>query len=515
MLLSPGIPWEATKRYPRLNDPMLLQRQAPALRPLTTAHLAQTMTLLELSAVELRQKIDAALASNPALELVDARRCPSCRRPLPGSAPCPFCSQPHNLSADRPIVFVSSREEFYSPGRLVSSGSSGPDEYLEDHYETASSTEDLPQFVLRQIAPELDPADRPLAAHLLTSLDEDGLLTIPLAEVARYHHVPFSRVQAVLRLIQRAEPVGVASPSPQEALLIQLEVLAETRPVPPLAARAIQEGMDLISRRRFPELGRKLGVSSAQAREIARFISDNLNPFPGRAHWGDLASGRTSRVESEFRPYTTPDVIISRLTQAEDSPLVVEVALPLPGILRVNPLYRQAVQQAPENKSEQWQADLEQANLLVKCIQQRNHTIVRLMERLSIIQRQFILHGEAYLQPLTRAILAKELDVHESTISRAVSAKSVQLPNGHIVPLAMFFDRSLHIRTALKKIVSQEKRPLSDTEIGEILAEQGYSIARRTVAKYRAMEGILPAHLRKTAYAVRLDKNLASRTSHS
>jgi RNA polymerase sigma-54 factor len=258
-----------------------------------------------------------------------------------------------------------------------------------------------------------------------------------------------------------------------------------------------------------------LGIPTAQAREIARFISDNLNPFPGRAHWGDLASGRGSRVESEYRPYTTPDVIISLLMQSEDSPLVVEIALPMAGILRVNPLFREAVQHAPESKTEQWQADLEQANLLVKCIQQRNHTIVRLMQRLSVLQREFILHGEACLQPLTRAILAKELDVHESTISRAVSAKSVQLPNGHIVPLSMFFDRSLHIRTALKKIVSQEKQPLSDTQIGEILARQGYPIARRTVAKYRAMEGILPAHLRKPAYAALLDKNLASRAPYS
>jgi RNA polymerase sigma-54 factor len=183
---------------------------------------------------------------------------------------------------------------------------------------------------------------------------------------------------------------------------------------------------------------------------------------------------------------------------------VVEVALPLGGLLRVNPLFREALQQAPPEKVEGWQADLEQATLLVKCIQQRNHTIVRLMQRLAILQRGFILHGEAHLQPLTRATLAVELEVHESTISRAVSAKSVQLPNGHIIPLAQFFDRSLHIRTALKIIVAQETRPLSDMQIGALLAGQGYPVARRTVAKYRAMEGILPAHLRRPAYNVLL-----------
>jgi RNA polymerase sigma-54 factor len=226
-----------------------------------------------------------------------------------------------------------------------------------------------------------------------------------------------------------------------------------------------------------------------------------------------VASGRngTGANPNTPRPYGIPDIIISRLVDGEDSSLVVEVAMPLGGILRVNPLFREALQQAPEAKSEQWQADLEQAALLVKCIQQRNHTIVRLMQRLSVLQREFILHGEAHLLPVTRASLADELEVHESTISRAVSAKSVQLPNGHIVPLAMFFDRSLHIRTALKKIVAEEIQPLSDTEIRQMLAGQGYPVARRTVAKYRAMEGILPAHLRHPAFVpVAMVKSQAS-----
>jgi RNA polymerase sigma-54 factor len=122
--------------------------------------------------------------------------------------------------------------------------------------------------------------------------------------------------------------------------------------------------------------------------------------------------------------------------------------------------------------------------------------MIRLMQRLSVLQRAFILYGDSHLRPLTRAELAKELDVHESTISRAVSGKAVQLPNRKIVPLDMFFDRSLHIRAALKLIINQEANPLSDTQIASLLSHQGYPVARRTVAKYRSMEGILPAHLR-------------------
>jgi len=467
---------------------MIIQSQSTSLRPLTTAHLATTMTLMGLTAAELRQKIEAELASNPALELVEERHCPTCRRPLANSGPCPVCSRPLDLTANDPIVFVSPREDFFT-----SKGSSPVEDYSGDEY--TADVEDLATYVLRQIAPELNPEDRPVAAHILTSLDEDGLLRLPLVEIARYHHVLISRVQAVLALIQRADPVGVGSPSPQEALLVQLDVLSETGSIPALAAQAVQQGMDFLSRHQYLELGRLLGVTTAQARLIAQFISENLNPYPARAHWGNIrqVAGRAPDV------YHNPDVIISLLNDDPEAALVVEVISPLAGKLRINPLFRQALTQAPEDKSEQWQSDLEHASLLIKCLQQRNHTIVRLMQRLSSIQRSFILHGDAYLAPVTRASLAVELQVHESTISRAVSGKAVQLPSGRIVPLSRLFDRSLHIRTELRQIVSQESRPLTDTQIASLLKKKGYPVARRTVAKYRAMEGILPAHLRHQA----------------
>jgi RNA polymerase sigma-54 factor len=468
---------------------MLLQRQAPSLRPLTTAHLAQTMSLLELTSVELLEKIEAELAVNPALELVEERRCPTCRRTLIGRSTCPVCSRPNDLLPDQPIVFVSSRQDFYT----YTGSSQG--EAVEDAYSQAPEEETLAAFVLRQIAPELRAEDRPLAAHILTSLDEDGLLAVPLLEIARYHHVPLSRVESVLHLIQRAEPVGVGSPSPQEALLVQLEVLSETHSVPPLAKNVIREGWELLYRRRYIELGRLLGVSTQRAREIARFIGENLNPYPARAHWGEAGSSSSS-AETRRNTYYYPDVIISPVNDAETQQLVVEIAMPLAGTLRLNPLFKEALQEAPTEKSEQWRGDMEKAMLLVKCIQQRNHTMVRLMSQLVQVQRDFILKGNAYLQPLTRAAIAAQLEVHESTISRAVSGKTVQLPNSHIIPMALFFDRSLHIRTALLRLIEQETHPLSDQEIGVALAEQGFSVARRTVAKYRSIEGILPAHLR-------------------
>jgi RNA polymerase sigma-54 factor len=348
----------------------------------------------------------------------------------------------------------------------------------------------LAGYVLRQIAGELDAKEQEIAAHILTSLDEDGLLTIPLLEVARFHHVTVSEVETVASVIAHADPVGVGASSTSDALLIQLDVLGELVPNADLCRRAIREGMGALSKKQYAELGHILGVSKVKAQQVAEFITANLNPFPARAHWGSL---RTPNADAPAA-YQKPDIIVK---QQEDKRLMVEVTWPLRGILRVNPLFQQALREAPEEKAEQWKVDMEQANLLIKCLAQRNQTIVRLMQVLAVIQRQFILGGDAHLRPFTRATIAEELGVHESTVSRAVAGKSVELPSGKIVPLAQFFDRSLHIRTALKKIVKDEPKPMSDTKLARMLAKQGYQVARRTVAKYRTMEGILPAHLRK------------------
>ncbi len=475
---------------------MLLQSQRPLLRPQTTAHLAQTMALLELTTVELRQKVEAELARNPALELIEELRCPTCHKVLHNHQPCPTCANTLQGSPDQPIVYLSCHEDFFTkPG-----ASSSEDDLPDDN--SAPNREALPAYILRQIGPELAVDDRIIAVHILTSLDEDGLLTIKPIEVALYYHVPLSRVESVIKLIQHADPLGVGSSTPKDALLVQLEVLKENRKVPPLAERAIQAGIELLSPHHLPELARHLDIPVGQAREITRFISDNLNPFPARAHWGELPSSDSS--QGQENTYHFPDIIISRISDDENSGLVVEIAMPFYGTLRVNPLFREALQLAPSDKAELWQEDLEQATLLVKCLQQRNHTIVRLMQRLVVIQRDFILNGDAYLKPITRADMAEELEVHESTMSRAVSDKAVQLPNRRIVPLSMFFDRSLHVRTALKNIIDQESDSLSDSQIAVLLSDMGFPVARRTVAKYRSIEGILPAHLRNHAYKTHL-----------
>jgi RNA polymerase sigma-54 factor len=172
--------------------------------------------------------------------------------------------------------------------------------------------------------------------------------------------------------------------------------------------------------------------------------------------------------------------------------------MPLRGTLHINPLFNRITKDIPDESLDKWKKDLENANLLIKCIQQRNNTMQRLMSYLANFQRNFILKGDHHLRPTTRAAISRILEVHESTISRAVSGKCMQLPSGRIIPISMLFDRSLPIRAHLKDLIRSEKHPYTDSQLVTMLADKGYTIARRTVAKYRTMEGILPAHLRKT-----------------
>ncbi|MHC1740944.1 MAG: RNA polymerase sigma-54 factor [Anaerolineaceae bacterium] len=465
----------------------MFQFQVPSSRPMTTAHLAQTMALLTLTTDELNEKIESELASNPALEVVEERRCPKCHRLLTEHGACPVCSLPSNISSEEPVVFLSPRDEFIPKKDYIDT------EVDEEPYAPVET--ELPTYVLRQIAPDLQPDERSLAAFMLTHLDEDGFLTTTLLDIAQYCHVTVEKVRRVQQLIQRADPVGVGSLDTREALMVQLDVLAEVGSVPSLAKQIVSECMDLLSHHQYVEIAHKFAVSQKQVAATAQFISENLNPFPGRSHWGDMRQPGSDTTEV----YHRPDIIINFLNEDPEKPLVVEIIMPISGTLQVNPLFKQAVQEADSSTKEELKGDLDKASLFVKCLQQRNHTMERLLSRVVSLQRDFILHGEKYLQPVTRAQISKELEVHESTISRAVANKAVQLPNKKIIPLSVFFDRSLNIRTVLKEIIGQESAPLSDSDLVELLSEQGYNVARRTVAKYRSIEGILPAHLRKVA----------------
>ncbi len=469
----------------------MLQYQGQNQAPLTTAHLAQTMSLLVLSNQELRDEVIKALAENPALELLDERVCPTCRRRLAHPGPCPICSQ--RYADDGPIVFMSPRDS-YRPSHATTWQEEPPDR-------EPAAPEDLSIHILQQLASELEEDDRPLAAYVLASLDEDGFLQDAPAMIARLTRCSLAQVQRVLDKIAHSDPPGLATEGPRQALLAQLDVAGES-PRVALAREMLTSAFSLLGRRDFDAIAEQFDVSVSQAKQAATFIQEHLNPYPARSFW---ANHRQASSNADPNVYHEPDIQISQNTSQSDGPLVVEIFAPVSGWLRVNPIFRKALAEQKDNDvPEAWAEHLEKASLFVKCIQQRNNTMRRMMKILVKAQRDFILEGDRQLQSMTRAEIAEELGVHESTVSRAVSSKSVALPDGRIIPMSKFFDRSLPARDCIKEIVRNERQALTDDEIAERLERYGVHIARRTVAKYRSMEGILPARLRhqKKARAV-------------
>jgi RNA polymerase sigma-54 factor len=463
---------------------MLTHQPIHDLRPQTTAHLAQTMSFLQLATSELEATLLKEINDNPALELVEELRCPGCGRRL-RQFPCPTCAAP--TTDGSAVVCLSPRDT--STYRTA--------EREDDEPFEAQTPERLDEHILRQIGPALAREDRPLASYILARLDDDGLMPESAAEIAVYNRVSLSRVEAVLSLIQHSDPPGVGARTPQASLLIQLEHLADQ--VPPetaeLARAIIADHFADLARRDFVVIARRLGLSRARVESTALFIQRNLTPYPARAFWGE---GKAPADDSSTLHHA--DVLISFFRSADQTapagPLLVEVFTPLSGWLRVSPEFKAALANCADTDREKWSAAVERAALVAKCVQQRNHTMRRLMEIIAQEQRGYIVGGDADLHPLTRASIALQLGVHESTISRAVAGKTAALPDGRIVPLAKFFDRSLSVRDRVRQLVEGENRPMTDDQIAAALARDGVHIARRTVAKYRNMLGILPANIR-------------------
>ena len=462
---------------------------------ITPAHapnavLAQTMHFLVQPLTELTETLQAELAANPALEVVEEQiqRCTRCNTRLIGGQ-CPKCTLPASADPDEPIVFIAPREDHLAP--LPWRGDDAP----EAEEVALAQHIDLPTYVARQISPDLhDTADRRIAAYLLEHLDEDGLLTVSLLEAAYALRVSPRQVEAVARLIQRADPLGVGAPSPREAMLAQAHALREGgQNVPELVFRVLEDerALTLWAQEGSAALAEHLRASEAALEEAMAFITANLTPYPARTAWGSRRLGTPAAPP----PPAPPDVIISFHNNDPEGPLVVEVISPLSGRLRVNPLFRQVARAhaSPSPLREQ----LERASLIVKSMRQRENTMLRLARVLVREQKDFILHGDEHLKPTTRAEMAQHLGVSESTMSRAVAGKLVQLPNGKVVPMARFFDTSLPIRAALRRLVAEEREPQSDAQLALHLKRMGFPVARRTVAKYRAMEHIPPAHRRR------------------
>ncbi|MBM3137665.1 MAG: hypothetical protein FJZ98_05705 [Chloroflexi bacterium] len=466
----------------------MYQRQFQKLSPQTTAHLAQTMSLLNMNFGDLNQEINKALNENPALVVREERRCPGCGHTLAEGQMCPICTQPKTSSSDETIVFLSARGEFIPKGSSL-----GLDDFADDLMGTDNIT--LEEFVLRQIASDLKEEDRVIAAYILNQLDEDGLFREELSDVAEYFHISLDDLYRIIKIIQKADPIGVGSASPAEAIQVQIEELSDSTEIPEFYKLISKKYLNQLFKKQYKEISDLLSIPQKTVAEAAEFFSKNLNPFPARSHWGDFRSPG----EGDNLAYSNPDVVINHVNNDPNQPLLVEIVIPAISNLDINPFYSQAIKEAGEAAKDELKTDYDKANLFIKCIQQRNNTMQRLVERITEIQKGFILKGENFIKPITRVKISKELEVHESTISRAVSNKTVQMPDGRIIPMSTFFDRSLKVRSALKNIINNENKldPLSDSELKNRLEKKGFKVARRTVAKYRLMEGIMPAHQRK------------------
>ncbi|TMB02166.1 MAG: RNA polymerase factor sigma-54, partial [Deltaproteobacteria bacterium] len=301
-------------------------------------------------------------------------------------------------------------------------------------------------------------------------------------------------VEHVLQRLQEFDPPGVAARSLAECLLIQLRQLGLANDS--LPARIVRAYLPMLESRRFDRLARELGVPMEQIAEATKIISV-LEPKPGR----DFS-------ESDTR-YVTPDVHVHKVSD-EYIVTLNEEGLPR---LRVSSFYRRMLgaNGAPEARG-YIQEKMRAAAWLIKSIHQRQRTLYMVTSSIVKFQREFLDRGVAHLRPLVLKDVANDIGMHESTVSRATAGKYVHTPQGTF-ELKYFFTSSLRsgrgedvsaesVKDKIRSIIAKEdaRKPLSDQYIAELLGKEQIDIARRTVAKYRELMGILPSSKRKQVY---------------
>lgn len=449
-------------------------RLEPKTRPEARPQTVLASKILQLNSLELERAIAQELAENPALELVEGGRCQVCDALFSGDR-CPLCARGDDRYLDRSGEGKAS-EEGYEEGW--------------DPLSQASSPTSLGDYLLMQMRPHLKPQELAAANYLVESLDDHGLLSGDLEELARLAGSSLEEMERLLAILQEQEPIGIGARSVKECLLIQIRYLEEEGRSQPWAREIIKRHWEDLGRGRLEAIAEALGITTEEVVEALEFIRDNLNPYPAQAYY-----------PSERPPYIRPDIII----QAHKGDFVIEIPEEERYRFRVNPLYEEllAKRTTREEEREHLHDYVARARLFISSFEQRWKTLRRITTTLMEEQRGFLERGVRYLKPLTRAELAQSLGLHESTISRAMAQKYAQIPHGEIVPLANFFDGSLPAKDLIKRLISQEEKPLSDGQIAKELAKRGLPLARRTVAKYREASGILPANLRRSARRAR------------
>lgn len=439
--------------------PEMGMRVTPAL-----LNLAQ---LLALPSLDLQQLVQQELNENPALEEVETYE-----------AACGRCG---SLVIDGICLNCAS-------GDAVSEGPPARRDEEIDPLLFVAAPRSLTETLLQDLYASLPDSDHPIALALVGNLDERGFLAEELEVLADTLGIELARVEQVLQRLRELGPPGIAARDTQECLLIQIDLLEGQGVSCPHARAIVAEHFDDLGAGRFKQIARSLRASADEVEAARAFIRRYLWPYPAQAAFADSAPPQRTR-------YRTADIAIVR----RDNSFAVEVLHSPRRVLRLNPLYQDLARKAaslPEDERTHVQEYIARARVFLTNLRQRESTLQRIGE--SIVERQepFLRHGVRHLIPMTRAEIAAELGVHESTVSRAIAEKTSLLPNGTLLPMSEFFVAARGVQDVLRELIVNEPRPLSDEELAKLLADRGHPIARRTVAKYRDLMKIPPSHLR-------------------
>jgi RNA polymerase sigma-54 factor len=488
-----------------------------------TPQLQQSIRLLQLSTLELHQEVEQMLEQNPFLETEDEGGAAFDGPPVERSAATETNDSAEAAGGDGESLPEVSGAEFGTTERedwengterddfdgisetpSSASGGQGEDDEFEGG-ERRQGAGSLPDHLRRQVmGMRLSGEDAAALEVLIESLDGDGYLADPLEEIAErlaemlgIHGVEanedlMSRLQCALKWLQSLEPTGVGARSLSECIVLQL------RPLPRSPARGIaiaiaEQHLELLARRDIRKLVAATGADEDLIRDAQTLIR-GCEPKPGRPF---------SEAESNI---IVPDVIVQRAGRG----LKVSLNPDVMPKLRINDLYAQAMRGQRNGSGGGLTGRLQEARWFMKNIQQRFDTILRVSRAIVERQKNFFSHGAIAMKPLVLREIADELGLHESTISRVTTAKYMATPHGTF-ELKYFFGSSLNteaggnasstaVRALIQQLVGAEDpaKPLSDSQLSQMLEEQGIQVARRTVAKYREALKIAPASLRKT-----------------
>lgn len=471
--------------------PALQLRQSQQL--LLTPQLQQAIKLLQLSTLEINQETARLLDENPFLEREDDNG----NQTYSGSSSSEPVSS--NSSNETPAPESESRasETDWSEPSFASSAPS-PDDEDEGYGEVAADRPSMREHLLWQLnMSQLDSRDKKIISLLIDALDENAYLSQPLQEIVELLplelDITLDDLETALVQLQHLDEPGIGARDLSECLALQLQAMPEDVPGRDLALAVVTKHLDLLASRDFNKLKKMLHCDD-DALRCAQDLIVHLQPKPGTA------------FEQRAADYVVPDVLVERVGGIWRARLNPE-AMPR---LRLNQVYANILQQRGDGNAQGMVTQLQEARWFIKNLQQRFETILRVAQAIVERQRQFFQHGDIAMRPLVLREIADQLELHESTISRVTTQKFMHTPRG-IYEFKYFFGSGLAteaggacsstaIRALIKQMVSEEddKHPLTDSRMAEILAQQGIIVARRTVAKYRESMSILPVNLRKS-----------------